>query len=262
LAVSYDQWRSYLEGVAADYDRQIYIPSLTGWLEHFYGLKVSEYHVILAPAIFGWGGYGPLVTAVDGRIIAFAVIRENGISRDVPRFPDGAHLQELVLHELSHTYVSLSLSPWRARLRELNPLFAPVRSLMTRKDYPTVESFAAELFNRGVVTYAVRSLRGEPDFSSALQRHQDEGFTQVSAIVTWLDEYRENRAVYPGFADFAPVMIDKLKTAPPNYGPLLRQVTLYGFLLVAAIIGFLWYRAISGRGNDLSSAPLADNKGG
>lgn len=99
--------------------------------------------VVLAEKLtrIGFTYDAPPCTGADGRSGIYQFIREEGASQAEPEFPSGPSLESLALHEWGHSFVNPALAKHAASVRQLEPLFRPVRKVMRQQAYGNVETF-------------------------------------------------------------------------------------------------------------------------
>lgn len=202
----FDEWLA-----AAEFDGDMVV----GWLEQFFGQEASEFHLVLAPAMFPGGGYGAHVDAENGKRIPFQIIREQGTSTTSPVFPAGQDLEYLSLHEWGHSFVNPSLDAQPKEVHKLQPFFQPVASAMKKQAYPSVDVFMNEQVLRAVTTLASEELYGEKTYQAWLKKEEKRAFYLTKDIVAILRDYQNDRDTYPTFASFAPILLERIATLKP-----------------------------------------------
>lgn len=206
----WEEWEPYLDEVLADTVQGFRSEAITKWLEDFFGWSAEEFHLLMTPSMFPGGGYGATVETAEGRMIAYQIIRENGVSQGKPEFPTGVSLEHLTVHELGHAFVNPSLEAYSERAKKLRPLLVPVRQVMKNQAYPTVTIFLNEQVLRGVEIMAARDLF-EPEMEMRLiNYHEERGFYLIRYVVEQLEFYENNRDLYPTFQEFVPYLYDQL----------------------------------------------------
>lgn len=211
---------------------------VVAWLEDFFGTKASEFYLILAPAMFPGGGYGPTINLPNGEIISYQIIRERGNSTTEPDFPSGRDLESLSLHEWGHSFVNPALDQHPSRIQDLNHLFTPVRGPMESQAYSNVVSFTYEQVLRGVTALAASDFYGAAALDEAIAGEESRSFYLTTEVIEMLEVYRDNRDTYPTFADFVPELLDSLEVArvkPPVWHRYVSQL-----LVVVAIVAMVY----------------------
>lgn len=206
---------------------------VVAWLEGFFGKEASEFHLLLAPAMFPAGGYGAVIDLPDGNMISFQVIREYGKSSGSPEFPAGRDLEHLSLHEWGHSFVNPALEAHSDTVAGLGALYRPVSGAMKAQAYTNVHTFMNELVLRAVTTIAAEELYGQEVYETYLAYEKSKSFYFVEDVIGILREYQENRDRYPVFDDFVPVLLERMAELQPPwwhslqaYMPLLFMVGL------------------------------------
>ncbi len=206
----YAQWEPYLAEVLDNTVQGLRSDLITAWLEDFFGWSAEEFHLLMTPSMFPGGGYGATVETRDKKLIAYQIIRENGMSQGKPEFPTGVSLEHLTVHELGHAFVNPSLEAYPERAKKLRPLLVPVRRLMKNQAYPTVTIFLNEQILRGVEVVASRDLFDPEVEVNLINRHEERGFYLIRYVVEQLELYQSRRDVYPTFREFVPYLYDQL----------------------------------------------------
>jgi len=215
---SESEFATFFSDHRGEYQRWI-DETVEDWLRDFYGWEGGVYYIVLAPAMFPGGGYGASFELEDGRLAIYQTVRESGRSEDEPEFGKGKGLEKLTLHEWGHSFVNPTLEQYPAKVRGLEPLFAPVSKMMADQAYPSVETFMNEQVLRAATTLAAREIYGEDAYLEALGYEESRGFYLYEEsrgfyltehIVGLLEYYRTHRDEYPTFRDFAPYMLDRL----------------------------------------------------
>jgi hypothetical protein len=224
LAQAYDEvgFRDFLGARAEDYRRWIDETSegfdaerISAWLGEFYGPDLPPmYHFVLAPAMFPGGGYGFSRSVGEGsakRLHVYQIVRAQGAPDGNPGFPAGKSLASLALHEFGHSFVKPALERSRFDSR-LNRIFEPVKKRMQDMAYGQAKVFFNELVVRAATIIGERDL-GQTTAAGAEGRIRTEelaGFYPIRRVIALLEEYRANRAAYPDFNAFCPVLLRRL----------------------------------------------------
>ena len=206
----YGAWQPCLNEVLDHTVQGLRSDLVTTWLEDFFGWSADEFHLLMTPSMFPGGGYGATVETADGRMIAYQIIRENGISQTKPQFPSGFSLEHLTVHELGHSFVNPSLEAYPERARHLRPLLVPVRKVMKNQAYSTVTIFLNEQVLRAVEIMAARDLFEEGTEARLIAYHEERGFFLLRYVVEQLEFYQSHRDLYPTFREFVPYLYDQL----------------------------------------------------
>ncbi len=208
------------------------------WLEAFFGQQASEFHLLLAPAMFPGGGYGAIITDENEELISFQIIREKGESKAAPEFPTDKELEYLSLHEWGHSFVNPALEAHEDVVGRLQRFYNPVAKAMNRQAYSNVHTFMNEQVLRAITTLAAEELYSAAAYEHYLEFERSMSFYLTDEIIAILRDYQANRDQYPTFDDFVPVLLAKIGELKPaswlstNYWLVLA---ILGPTLVATI---------------------------
>lgn len=181
------------------------------WIEDFYGWRGNEFHIVFAPAMFPGGGYGPEIIKPNGDKIFYQVVREGGGSESEPEFNLGEnYLEDLTIHEWSHSYVNPTFGPFIELMEEgyLFELFKPVEAKMNNMAYGHVGTFYNEQIIRAITCIALEDLYGI-DIKSSSMLEKSQGFYLTDYTIELLKHYKQNRDKFKTFKDFAPILLKK-----------------------------------------------------
>lgn len=225
----FNKWLPYLETSLEKSKEDFRGKLLINWLEDFYGWEATEFHLIMTPSMFPGGGYGATINESTGNPVVFSIIREDGQSRDYPEFPTGTDLENLTIHELSHSFVNPSLEIYPKRARSLGALMWPVREIMKNQAYPTITIFLNEHLVRAVEVISARDLFTLEVADRILTYHEERGFYLIRNLVEELEFYQVNRDLYPTFRDFVPYLYDRFDSYKDEHSTLWDKIC--GFFL-------------------------------
>ena len=186
-------------------------------MESFYGKKLKTYTIMISP-LFSPGGYGPAITREDG-LAVYSVqgpfsVNDNGF----PAFGNKKTFIGLPLHEFGHSFLGLHFSNnpnIRKALEDSEYLMAPVIEKMEQLSYPFWSITIEETILRAVV-FRMLSDHQEIDVEKNFRMYYDEGFIYLYTVSDFLEEYINNRDIYPTFDDFIPVLIRELMRTYPR----------------------------------------------
>ncbi len=226
----YDRWIASV-GLGLDSDQVI------DWLEGFFGKEAGEFHLVLAPAMFPAGGYGPSVRSSDGDLVVFQIVRERGKSSNEPEFQ--SDLQSLALHEWGHSFVNPALEKHPEQAAQLQPHFMSVARRMSKIAYGTRETFLNEQVLRAVTCLATEELKGQSAMEREAAAYEQIGFFLTRPTIELLREYQQDRNRYPDFNSFAPILLERLSQEKPARAFWLWPITLGlgGTTAVAIVVG-------------------------
>ncbi len=210
-------YRRWLTEASKDFNAE----PIAAWLAGFYGKSEFPivYRFLLAPAMFPGGGYGFSIVRENSEGIKtlniYQIVRAMGSADGQPGFPSGQDLAMLGLHEFGHSFVNPAVEAVShdSRLASgLEAIFKPVRSIMDSQAYGAMPVFLNELVLRAACILAERELgilsanEAEQEIKSERRR----GFYPIGRVIALLEEYQKNRAAYPDFSTYAPVLVEKL----------------------------------------------------
>jgi hypothetical protein len=189
-------YKFHTEEVSLEIEKEDYV----GLLEGYYGSSSNSYSLILA-ALLHDGGYG---VNVGGTM--FAII---GPSRSVDRepvFSDPSYLSNLTFHEFGNSFISPLSSKIREEIKRCQKLIQPIQREMEQMAYPTWEICMNEHLIRAISLRILASKIGEEETKKKLQAEYNNYFVYMDYVLSMLDEYEQNRDLYPNFSDFFPKM--------------------------------------------------------
>ncbi len=210
----YQKWEPYLERFVEKSKQGFRQKEIEKWLTDFFGWSQGEFHLILAPSMFPGGGYGASVTNRAGQTIAFQTLCDWGTSDGDPILPTGIALENLTVHELSHSFVNPCIDANPKRVKRLENLYEPVKEIMKKQAYNNVTIFLYETVIRAIEILFAREFFPPEQEQEILSFHQKWGFYLTGFVVGQLEHYQANRALYPTFKEFVPYLLDELKSVP------------------------------------------------
>lgn len=243
----YRQQRPYLQKTLEAAVQGFEGEQAVAWLEEFYGSKYDDYYIIFAPAFFPGGGYGGIdVTKADGTKQIYQIIRENGKSTGEPNFGSVTRILPTAIHEWGHSIVNPALDQSMEKLKVLQPLYEPVKSLMTRgqQAYGNVQSFLHEQVLRAAGVIAIGDTNGLQAMENQIADENQKGFYLTRFTVDQLQHYRKNRNKYPRFIDFVPTLLESYRANLP----VLRENAGEEMCSEAEILAVInkWHRELNG----------------
>lgn len=153
------------------------------------------------------GGFGANYETESGLHIRSMVGSVSEVA-GVPRFGDQSEIVALVLHEFGHSFLPISEpgdEAIRATVQSTRPLFRAIAPELRKQGYITWEVCLEELVLRAtVIDLLVRHGAGSAD--TLLAAEEAQGFAYIEAAYNALEQYHENRDLYPGFDRFIPVI--------------------------------------------------------
>jgi hypothetical protein len=203
-----EDYKKYIEEVSKDFTPK----KIIDWEREFFGWGGSEYHTVLAPALFPTGGYGAWVEKSNGDVHIYQIIRESGVSSERVYF-NPTRLNRLSLHEWGHSFINPSLEEnWNLFNDDdygLKKLYEPVAQAMKMKKYNIYTVFFYEQVLRAVEAIAYKDLYSESHYKAKIKGEEKNGFYLTEFTVKQLEYYRENRDKYKTFKDFVPYLFEQ-----------------------------------------------------
>ncbi len=208
---------------------------ISGWMESFYGYGADGYHTVLAPASFPTGGYGVGITSGNGEWHLYNIARASESGPGTPILPGGRDLEMLAIHEWGHSLADPAVFAHPDSIRQLEDLYEPVSHLMAEQHYASLQSFAQEQVLRGIDAFARLEIWGDAEYQNYVSQMNSRGFYLTAMVAQELASYSDNRSEYETFADFAPVLLERMAREEPR--PPRPRMRVHPALLVRAILG-------------------------
>jgi hypothetical protein len=183
---------------------------IVGPLEDYFGVREHGYHLILAPLLHP-GGYAAEVERPPGIVDCYAILGPSGAHRGRPRFWDPDALEALLWHEFSHVFVGNLPDDCRRGIAADSALFAPLRARMQAQGYARWEVCADEHLVRAVGVRLVARMAGRHAAEKALDGQLRLGFTYLPRLLSGLERYERERALFPTLGDFCPDLAEALR---------------------------------------------------
>lgn len=196
--------------------------SISEWMADYFGWAGDEFHLVFAPAMFPYGGYGASKESGDKTII-YQVIRENGESDSLPVFQSGLNLAGLSLHEFGHSFVNPSLERCStlSKKYKLEELYTPVKTVMEKQAYGTYSTFINEMVVRAVTARAY--CHNPVVYKKIIDNEKKRGFYFIEFTCEQLEYYEKNRDKYKRFDEFVPYLLKKYHSNKKSLFALLKQ---------------------------------------
>jgi len=169
-------------------------------LEEYYGVEHNSYNIIPVALYGGGGGFGPHIDR-QGKIDAYSILCPMPQSAEIPYFGDKQFFEYLQRHEFSHTFVNRVTDKYHEEAMEYQDRLALVKTDMDRLAYGSWITCLNEHIVRAATTrmsYADSKQAGE----RARAKELAQGFLYIDAITRKLEEYENNRDIYPTFESF------------------------------------------------------------
>jgi hypothetical protein len=176
-------------------------------IEEYYGMRQAGYHIVLAPLIDG-EGYGPRVPRADRSCDIYSVVGGQSEPGGEPSFGSAEDFRYLIWHEFSHSFVNPLGDQYREQLNQHARLYGPIAERMRRQAYGNWETAINEHVVRAVTTRLAYRELGTAAGDRAREYEQERGFAYLGGLLEKLEQYEQNRAVYPTFAEFYPQLVD------------------------------------------------------
>lgn len=177
-------------------------------LENFYGVRYSGYDIILVP-LYGPVGYGPVLETTRGEKHIYAILGTHSVREGRPRFADKAYLADMQRHEFSHSFVN----PLTARFSEEAKKSSSLLRRMTLAQKNGVCGEWEECLNESVVRAVTTHLafaQSQQAGEDALKEELSRGAVLTPLLLELLREYSNQRAEYPDFTSYYPVLLSRL----------------------------------------------------
>lgn len=241
---AFERWE---KAAAADYDGD----AVVNWLEDFFGAPQvpTTYRIILSPALFPRGGYGPRIEGSGGASVCEVLTDWGSAAGGDPRFSTGSRsLTTVTLHEWGHSFVNPALTTYASDFRTLTHLYDPVASVMKRQAYGEPMTFFNEQVLRSAVTLAVEDMAGPEAVEDRIARDETAGFYLTRLTVDALREYEAARDAYPTFDRFVPTLVARYSDYSPPRKPgrfaaaLVESLVVVGLAVVVFILAWRYGR--------------------
>ena len=143
-------------------------------LTKFYGWRLPEYRIVLAPSMFPGGGYAVQIPFDDPKECT-VIVRVAGVRDGHASFGDIDEIFLLALHEFGHCYINPTTERFREEVEDLRPLYAPIEQSLKR----TVARDWVTKFNEQVIRAATISIAMSQDtrfdVEKAIRKEEDIG---------------------------------------------------------------------------------------
>ncbi|MFZ5353033.1 MAG: DUF4932 domain-containing protein [Bacillota bacterium] len=167
-------------------------------LNEYYGMKANSYNLVLAPMLHT-GGYGIRVKNANGQYDVYAFIgpmdiytQNAGAYNKLPSFSK-EEIASLVWHEFSHSFVNPTTEKYSAEIYKYSKLFAPIKDIMSKQQYPEWLTCVNEHIVRAVTTRMAYIYGGKADGDASLHYEKSCGFYYVEALCRSLEVYEKQR---------------------------------------------------------------------
>lgn len=185
--------------------------NIVSGLEDYYGMSKNSYNVILA-SLHGPVGYGPQVGTDEGQDNYSIIGTQGSKFMDEAKFPsfgtesDFVYLQE---HEFSHSFINPITEDNLDLINSYDHLFQPIKEKMENQAYNNWENALNEHIIRAL-TSRFAYLTDKDKGLTLLSLEMRNGFMYTNDLFYKLEDYENNRDIYPTFEDFYPELLSVL----------------------------------------------------
>lgn len=168
-------------------------------IEDFYGKPIQNSIITVTP--HAKNAYG---VSIDLKTGSLEVLPTLGVYDDTEIFIN------ILIHEISHTYVNPLTAQQGDILDETEVLYGPIKKVMSNQAYTTWETTVNEHIVRANTAIMLRDILGETAYKNALARDRERGFEYIDEVVESVSDYTDNRDEYPTFEDYHSEIMKKL----------------------------------------------------
>jgi len=165
-------------------------------VEGFYGKPIQNSIITVTP--HAKNAYG---VSIDLKTGSLEVLPTLGVYDDEEIFIN------VLVHEISHTYVNPLTAQQGDILDETKDLYEPIEQVMSNQAYSNWEITVNEHIVRANTAIMLRDILGETEYKNALARDRERGFEYIDQVVESVYNYTENRDKYPAFQDYHPELM-------------------------------------------------------
>ncbi len=176
-------------------------------LEAYCGAAQRSYNVLFAPLLKSIA-FGPRVHWEDGALDTYCVFPAVAVEEGVIQFKEGRGLRNAILHEFGHSFIN----PLVDSQQDTVSAYA---ALMQNVKYETNANYGAEWticvyehLVRAVTTRLTHAAFGAEEGAKEMAAHIKQGFVYLPALCDRLADYERQRAAYPTFEDFFPILLE------------------------------------------------------
>ena len=118
---------------------------------------------------------------------------------------------ETVIHELSHSYINPVLKQSAGDFEQAGEaLYLSQRPKMERQAYRNGYTVVNETLTRACTNRFLQARRSPTEVEGDYAYNRSRGFVWIPEVGDWLEEYEQGRDRFPTFADFMPVLAERL----------------------------------------------------
>jgi hypothetical protein len=183
-------------------------------LTNYYGMEYASFNILPVPLYGGGAGFGPYVER-KGRVDIYSILCpfDQQMSGEVPYYGSSFTFKSLQRHEFSHSFVNPTTEMFLEEVMKCEYLFEPIQEEMDKLNYGSWITCLNEHIVRAVnIRLAYSDSRREGN--QALARELEAGFMYTKVFVRTLEEYENNRDIYPDFISFYPKLLEALAINP------------------------------------------------
>ncbi len=160
-------------------------------IEDFYGKPIQNSTITVTP--HAKNAYG---VSIDLKTGSLEVLPTLGVYDDYEIFIN------VLVHEISHTYVNPLTAQQGEILDETEVLYEPIKKEMSNQAYTTWETTVNEHIVRANTAIMIKDILGETAYKNSLSKDRERGFKYIDEVVESASYYIENRDEYPTFEDY------------------------------------------------------------
>lgn len=179
--------------------------NMLDWYKKYFGYVPNNYTIIIGMQT-GFGNYGASITRSDGTNDFFSIIGAHSpfFWNGIPRF-SSSWLVPIVVHEFSHPYINPLVAQNLELLKESGEkLYAYNKAKLTKIGCLAWDGMMNEYIVRACVIRYFHSNKDNKAVSKQIRIDENQGFTNIRALVDIFEEYEKNRDKYPNMDSFIP----------------------------------------------------------
>ncbi len=204
----YNENQKYYEEIINNVKKKLPGRDYIGYIEKYYGMKKQSYTVILAPMLKG--GFG--VSPGDNTDVEhdYYIKGADAVIEDMPFFGDRFRFESVLLHEFSHPFVNPITAAHPELVEKYAHLFEKIRETMGDLCYTDWDMCVNEHIIRAFTSRYYYRESGTVEGEREFEGHREKGFIYLEAFCTALEEYENNREMYPDFKAYYPDLLEKV----------------------------------------------------
>ncbi|MEW6128960.1 MAG: DUF4932 domain-containing protein [Acidobacteriota bacterium] len=176
------------------------------WYKRFYGEVPGGTFNLYIGLLNGGGNYGPKVVHPKGEEDLYAIIGTWQMDKEgMPLYNE--RLLSTIIHEFNHSFINHLVYANEAALKNAGEkIYPPVREKMQKLAYGNWQVMMLESLVRAAVARYLFEHEQESANKEVIQQ-RNIGFLWMSELFALLGAYENNRASYPTFRSFMPMVI-------------------------------------------------------